>query len=825
MLSDLLYRDLVYAARQIRRAPGFFGPAILLISLGVAINTQIFSLVDAVLLRQLPVRDPGSLVQLFGNIPALPPQPYFEYGLLRELQNHSSTLTGVIGQIEMTAPLERAGTIERIHPQRVTPGFFRALGVAAAQGRMLADDDRQVAVLSHEYWKSRFGGDPKAIGQTVMLYDRPFTIVGIAPESFVGTVIDSSAFLWVPLASAYNILDDPAVHIDQAYIDESPTEIIARLRPGITLEKAQTEAALFWERYKQETIRRSPGQKGFLEKENVEVRSLARGTSPFRNEASTALWLLLGGAVLLLLMVSANVGSLLLARASSREKEAAIMLALGASRARIARLWVTESVVLTMTGGAIGIWAAWQSFPLWVHWLPPARGIGIDPVENRTRTLDLHPDARIAVFAIGICVIVAVLSSLAPALRSARRDLWTGLKIAVGDARHRRFQSALCALQIALCTVILVFSALMVRSLTNLRGTNMGFDPTHVAVFAVDPLTTRYTDPQIESLERRLLDGARTLPGVTTAAVAGRPLMHGIGLVNTTVFPDRPPEGRFNTSTNMISPGYFDTMGIHIVSGRALNRQDGPPLKPVPVVVNQAFSMRFYQGRSPLGQVFANGAKWVEPQFQIVGVVNDTKYRSLREIPPPVFYSLVTPSRYSAVFLHVRTTGDARALIPAVDKLLASIDPRVPFYQEGTLEDDIDRSLWQERMLVALGVAFGGFAVVLAVIGLYGILAYFIAGRRREIGLRMALGAVPWNIGVLLLKQLLPPVVIGLAAGAAISLTGRIWVRSLLYDVSPSDPHSLAFALGVVLSIALTALAVPAWRALRVDPASTLREE
>ncbi len=817
-------RDLRLAARRIRRSPGFYGSAVLLIALGVVVNSQIFSLIDAVVLRPLPVHDPGSLVQLFTIRSGLPPYPFFEDGFLRDIRENSSTLTGVIGQIEMTVPLDRNGTVERVHAQRVTGDYFHVLGVSAALGRMLKEHDDRLAVLSQAYWRRSFGGNPNVLGQTVRLYARPFTIVGVAPESFTGTVIDSSSDLWVPLESTYNFHDEPAIQVNQAYIDEAAMEFVARLRPGATLAQAQTDVSLQRNRYSRE---RNRAQKAFWESGIVEVRSIARGTSPLRDQAATILWLLLAGAVLLLLMVSANVGSMLLARVSARAQETAIMLAVGARRAHIARLWVMESLLLSLAGGISGACIAWQTLPLWLRWLPPARGIGIDTSEIRTRALDLHPDIRIAGFGIAICTLAALLSSLAPAWRSPRCDLWSALKIAIGDRRRRRFQAGLCAFQVALCTVLLVFSGLMLRTLSNLQTANTGLDRNHIAFFRMDPLAARYNKQQTESLQWRLVDGARALPGVEAAAIAIRPLMRGIGLVNSVIFPGQPPGTPWNTSTNTVSPEYFETMGMRFTAGQAFYRREPGSSRPQPAVVNQAFVRRFLNGRNVVGQVFATGTKWVAPEFQIVGVVNDTKYRSLREVPPPIFYtSDFAPGReINGFVLYVRTQAEPAALIPAVRKLLTLFAPGVSFYEVGTLDGDIDRSLWRERMLVALGTAFGIFAMMLGAIGLYGILAYFITVRRREIGLRMALGASPVNIGGLLLKQLVPTVGMGLAGGVAMSLATGALARTLFYGVGFADVRSLVSALVVVLLMAFAAMAVPAWRALRLDPASTLREE
>ncbi len=823
-----LLQDLRYSFRQIRRSPGFFAAAVLLIALGVAANTLIFTLVEAVLLRPLPVRDPQNLVQLFELRPRLPAYPVFDYGLLRQIAAQSSTVTDVIGQLEDVEPLERGGVIERIHSQRVTDDFFRLLGVPATLGRVLGDGDDNVAVLSYGYWARSFGSDPGALGQTIRIQGHAFRIVGVASARFVGTTVDSGPDLWVPMRSTRYFSADPNRPANPNFdMNEASMEILARLRPGIELARAQAEVSALWSRYNQQNMPRDAQQRQVEAESRMENRSIARVRSPLRDQSSSALALLMAGTGLLLLMVSANVGGLLLARASAREKETAVRLAIGASRWQIARLCFTESLILAAAGGVLGTLAAYATLPLLMGWLPPARGIGLDLTEIRVRALELHPNWKVAAFGADVCALAAVLPAIVPAWRSSRRDLWTALKITAGDAALRRFESALCGVQIALCTLLLVFAGLVTRTLSNLRNADKGIDPAHIAIFSIDPVIARYTSAQAFTLRKRLLEGAQALPGVDAAAIANYPLMRGIGWGGWAIFPDRPPEGALNTSRNMVTRVYFETLGIRVVSGRSFNSTDSLARKPAPVVVNQAFVRKFYPGRNPLGQVFAQGRRWVAPEFEIIGVVNDTKYRSMREVPPPIYYSEGPgPDEFPGSFvLHVRAHGDPRALIPSIRQLLASIDPRLPLYEVATLTEEIDRSLWQERLLVALASCFGAFAVMLSAIGLYGILAYFVASRRREIGLRMALGAEPVHVGRLLARQLMPTLIVGLAGGAALSLAAGTWVRGVLYDVSGFDARSIVTALVTVLAVAIASAASPALRAVRVDPASTLRQE
>ena len=816
-------QDLRYAARQFRRSPGFFAVAAILIALGIAANTQIFTLVNTLLLRPLPVRDPQNLVQLFEIRAKLPAYPYFDYPLYKQLAHDSSTLLQMVGQWEWTLPLERGTSTERSHAVGVTENFFSDLGVRPLMGRVLEKGDDHVAVVSYAYWTRSFGRDPKVLDQAVRLKGHSYQIVGVAAEQFTGVVVDSGPDLWIPFANTIEFSGAPHPSLDNFVV-----EVIARLRPGVSREQAEQETAASWTRYMEEGAVRDPQHyKDHLEG-RLEVRSIAYGLSPIRDQSRIALLLLLAGTGLLLLMVCANVGGLLLARATAREKETAVRLAVGASRGRIIRQWLTESLFLTAIGGGAGIAAAYASMPLLVRWLPPARGIGVDPAEIRTLSLDLHPDLRVLAFSIVVCALTAILSAFAPASRSSRDDLYAALKTTISDVRHRRFQSALCALQVALCTVLLMSDGLLAHSLSNLRNLNTGFDRDHVVIFSVDPNVRGFNSQQNWSLQQRLVEGARALPGVESAALAGRALMRGIGLVNAVVFPRQKGDGINNTSYNAVSPEYFDVMGMHMLEGRGFvagdTSEDG---KLANVIVNEAFVRRFLQGQNPIGRQFANGKEFTKPQYEIVGVVNDTNYRSLREIPPPIYYAYkFGPTAYPNSFiLHVRTHGDPQAIIQPMRKLLQSIDSTVPFYQVATLSEEIDRSLWQERMLVALASCFGVFAMTLSAIGLYGILAYFVTGRRREIGLRIALGAESRHVIWLVIRRVVPVLVVGIFVGALLSMLAGGWVRSLLYGVQPFDAGSTSAALLLLIAVGIGAAAAPAIRAIRVDPASSLRQE
>ncbi len=801
-------QDFRYAIRQLRRAPGFFATAAVLIAIGIAATTQIFTLVDAVLLRPLPVRDPQNLVQLFVIHPKRPADPDFGYRFYEQLSRDSSTLFKIVGQIDTTRTLERGEHGDRIHAAEVTDNFFGDLGVAPLLGRVLGNGDNYAAVLSYGYWSRNFGSDPRILGQVVRIQDHLYTIVGVTPQEFTGTTADSSPDLWIPFA---NQLDHYAI------------EIIARLRPAVTKSRAEKETAALWDRYTQS----DPGLSR-LSADRLQVQSIAHGVSPLREQSRTALVLLLAGTGLLLLMVCANVGGLLLSRAAARERETAVRFALGASRGRILRQWLIESLILTAIGGASGVLIAFGSMPLLMRWMPPAHGIGFDPGEIRILTLHLHLDFRVVGFSVGLCALTTVLCALAPAWRSSQSDVSIALKSPVSDKRNRLFQQFLCGFQIALCTILLLSAGLIIRSLSNLLATDAGFDRDRVTIFSVDPHVRGYDSLKTWSLQQRLIDGVRQLPGVEGAALAERALMRGIGLGTSVVFPGQTGDGVINTSTNSVSPGYFGVMGIHFLEGRNFSEHDmAEQDKLNKVIVNDAFVRRFLNGRNPLGQQFASGKHFAKPQYEVIGVVSDTKYRSLREVPPPILYIYeFGPKAYPDTFiLHVRSHGDAHAIVQPVRELLNSIDPAVPLYQVATLSEEVDRSLWQERLLVLLTSCFGAFALTLSAIGLYGILAYFVTQRQREIGLRLALGATTSHVIWLVVGRVIPTLATGILAGVALSWWASAWARNLLYGVNPFDSLATGATLELLVAVGIGGAVAPTVRAIRVDPSTTLRQD
>ena len=812
-----IWADLRYALRQFRRSRGVASIAVALMAAGIGASTLIFSLVDALLLTPLPVKNPQELVQLREIRPNLPPLTYFSYPFYRTLAEHSSKLFDIAGQFEWDCPLDNGDHPERIRVGHVTENFYTALGVEPLLGHPPAPGDDESAVLSYGLWERSFARDPSVIGRSVHVQGQPFAVTAVMPQSFHGINVETSVDLRLSCGSLRRLGGEEKFGQDNSHL-----EIMARLRPGVTLSQAQQETAALWHADAEtaDTTRRLNFEG------RLELLPIERGVSPLRNQFGTALALLLAGTGLVLLMVCANVGGLLLARAMAREKETAIRLAIGAGRGRLIRQWLTESLLLAGLGGLAGIAAAWLALPALMQSIPPLRDRG-----GELLTLDLHAGLtfRVAAFCVLACLSSAVIAGLAPAWRAARNDLQTALRTGSGDFRHGRFQALLAAIQVALCTLLLFQAALTVRTLQKLRALDPGFDREHVVMFSLDPSMAHYSGERIWMLQQRLIELVRALSGVKAAGAAGRGLMRGTGLKTSVILPGQKlTKSEFmNCSFNEVSAGYFDAMGMRLDAGRDFRDSDIGRAEPRPAIVNEAFVKRFFGGRDPLQQVFAMGTAYVKPGFRIVGVVSDAHYRSLRETPPPAFYSCLCgpESEVSSFILHVRTQGDPRALIRPVSEALASLDPRMPFFEVRTLSQEVDRSLWQERLVALLASWFGGFAALLAGLGIYGTLAHFVAARRREIGVRMALGAGPRNITGLVFGPMALIVVSGLIAGTGVSLASGAWVRSLLYGAPAWDFGAVLSAALLLCIVGVAAGVAPAYRALRVDPAVALRED
>ena len=810
--------ELRYALRALWRSPGFTAAAVGLLALGVGACCVIFSAFNALLLRPLAVRQPEQLVRMVQKIERLGTRSNFPHEYYEALRDHATTLSAVFGDYGSLAVMSDPQPAEQVRVAVVTPEFFSVLGVQALLGRTLTADDARAdaigtppAVLSYGFWQRRFHGDPHALGKTLTLHGHRFEIIGVMPADFNGITADTTPEVRVPERAVAPLLLEARSR--PMYTD---LEIAGRLKPGVTLAQAQAECQSMYRAVVPKVFGKDPGNVAFELSRGMLLDPLEHGVSVLRDRFGLALQLLFGCVGLLLLMVCTNVAGLLLARGASRREETAIRLAIGATRGRLMRQELAESAALSILGSAGGWLLAWIATPLLIHALPPIRDFGTTQLAI---SLNVTPDRRVMLFSIAVPILTAAICGLAPALGAARADLEGILR----GARSRsawRGRRGLIVAQAALCTFLLAGAVLLVRTFDQLRDLNPGFDRDHLVSFSLDPGLSGYTDAQANALRLALMERVRQIPGMAAVATASRPLMRGSG-VKTTVAPEGQKAGPgdfLNTSLNEVSPEYFDTLEIPIVEGRALAETDRG-VKPERVVVNETFARRFFPGIDPIGRRFSNQPN---SAFEIVGVSADAKYRSLREPIPPIFYTLDVESSF---VLEVRTRMRPEAVEQPVRRALAALDPALPFIEVHTMAEEVDTSAAPERLTAGLASVFGTLAALLVAVGIYGLLAFTVAQRRREIGIRMALGAKPAEIGRMIGVQALALTAGGAALGLAAVVPAARWVRSLLYNVPPSDATSLALAAAFVLSVSLVAALAPAARAATIEPASALRDE
>jgi predicted permease len=816
--------DLRFGARMLRKSPGSTAAIVGLLALGIGAATVIFSVFDAVLLRPLPVRHPEELVRVVQRLPKTGPRDDFPFDYYQALRDHSTTLASVFAETPSSFrfPMTDPAPAEEISARAVTPEYFTALNVGALYGRVLTPYDEQdnsgdpPAVLSYGFWRRRFDGDPRAIGRTITLRGRKFVVVGILPRGFNGLSADTAPDVRIP-NRAYAVLTGfPGAN--------RAIELFGRLKPGVTRAQAEAECQSFFQSvvvpYYADIVKEFPNNGAAqLIKSGVNLDSVQRGESVLRDRFASPLQLLMVSVSVLLLIVCSNVGGLLLAQGVARSQEIAVRMAMGATRTRLIRQALVENSLLAVLGAAGGLWVGLLITPLAGRALPPLRdGTILLPL-----SLDVHMNGRVLLFCLMLSVITVVLFSAAPAITACRSGLDRVLRGSRSSAGLRGHK-ALIVVQIGLSTFLLAGASLLVRSFRELHAIDPGFDRDHIATFTLDFSFSKKDAGFIPLLMERV----RQTPGVISAAISSVGVMRGRGM-GATVAPvgEQATQADYlNASFLDVSPEYFDTMGIRLLAGRSLTSQDAPagkPGLPAKVVVNQAFVRRFFPHADPLGQRFGIGLKAVESaDYEIAGVMSDAKYRSLREPMIPTFCDLAND--YSRV-IYVRTRIRPELIFEPVRKVLAALDPSLAFIEMHTLAEEVDDSAAAERLTALLASVFGGIAVLLAGVGLYGLLAYAVMQRRREIGIRMALGAAALDIAGLTVRQTVGMAIVGLAAGLGAALACGPLVRSVLYGISPWDLTSLGSAVGFVLVVAAAATLVPALRAARVVPAVALREE
>jgi macrolide transport system ATP-binding/permease protein len=819
-----LLQDLRFAVRQLVRAPAFTAVAVLSLALGIGANTTIFAVVNALLLHPLPVRDAGTLVSIFTTDER---NPNAQFNLLptsrpnlEDYARESPVFEAVAVQNGLPLAFAGTGETEQVAGEIVSGNFFDVLGVTPVLGRgFLPEEDRVpgerlVTVLSHGFWQRRLGGDPEVVGRTVRLNGSAFTVVGIAPAGFKGTTVLAGPALWVPMMAHPQLISGfLAENFDsrRALLFAA----VGRLRPGVDVAQAEANLRAIAGQLAREHPNDNAGR-------TVSLLPLAQATiNPgFRRNMVRAGGLLMTVVGLVLLIACANVANLLLARAAARQREVAVRLSLGASRGRLVRQLLTEGLLLAALAGVLGLFLAYGAQSVLWSMRPPA--LAADAV-------DLTPGARVLGFTALVSVLTALVFGLAPAWSASRPDLVAELKQrAGGSVRGNRpwsLRNVLVAGQVALCLVALVGASLFVRSLAHAQRIAPGFDHDRLAVLTVDLGAQGYDEPRAREFQRELLERARALPGVEHATLAsGIPLFQG-GLLRT-VFTEGSDtsdrrNGRF-VQLNTVEPGYLQTMGIPLLRGRDLAQTDHADA-PRAVVVNETMAQQFWPGREALGQRFQFFGQTV--WNQVVGVARDGKYNFIGEDPAPHIYLSLRQVFQPAVSLHLRSAGDPAVPLGLARRQVRQMDAGLPVTNVLTFAEIFAQNLWAPRAGAYLLGVFGVLSLVLAVIGIYGVMSYTVSQRTRELGVRMALGAGQRDVLRLVVGQAAALAGAGILAGLALALVSTRLVGNLLFEVSARDPLTFVLIPLVLAGAAVLASLWPAWRATRVDPTVALRAD
>ena len=863
---EILLNDARYGLRMLRKSPAFSVAAVMILALGIGMNSAIFSLIDAVLFRTLPGKDPQNLVLLRwharGSFKHL---SYSDYGdcprnaegnqnrsgcsfsspFFRAAQSRTdlfSDLAGFAGAPRIALSGNGPATILN-SAMFVSGNYFQTVGIPAAIGRTLAPADdtpssSPVLMLSYGYWQNAFGSDANVVGRAVRLNGTSFTIVGVAQHGFEGLTPGNRVDLWMPFAARPSL--DPRWKPSNDGENYWWAVIVGRLRPGVSMQQAQTAASL---PFRNQVLN---GEKPVLQAQDdpgIFVISAQQGLQGQRKQILEPLYVMLLAVGVILLVACANVAGLLLARASSREKEIAVRLTLGARRGRVLIQLLMESLILALTGGAAGLVLAYWGARGIVAMVVKASG-GEGP--NISSELDL----RVLLFTAAVSILTGIVFGLLPAFRSLRLDLTPALKTgsagsSAGSSRHRWYSmgNSLVVAQVGLAMIALVVAGLLVRSLTTLKTVELGFQPRNVLLFGMNPTLAGYKNNQIDVLYRDLQEQFAGLPGVTSVSYSWRPLLGGGLWTEGFHAPGTPEHEEADTDYLPVGPGFFKTMGIAMKAGRDFTLQDfqisaaiiaasqmedaKPSSVPIPILVNETFVHRYFPSVNPVGQHVEDmpsddpkkprGAGW-----EIIGVVQDAKYNQLRREINPTMYA---PYSGGDAFFEIRAQGDPTQLVPAVRDILNRRDSNLALFRISTQTERIEAVLVQDRLLAQLASFFGALALLLACTGLYGLLSYEVARRTREIGIRMAVGAQRQNVIGMVVMQAFALALAGAVIGIAASLGVARLLQSMLYGIGASDPLTLAGVASLLLAVVLAACFLPARRATRIDPLVALRYE
>jgi predicted permease len=829
-LRDFVY-DLRFSARSFRRSPSFTLTTVLSLALGIGATTAIYSLVDQVLLHALPVRQPGRLVLIdwkgdqvasgFGSYNLM------SYPICLDLQLQDRLFEGVLCRAATTVNLSTGGEHKPAAAEIVSGNYFSTLGVGPALGRVLGNDDDQtpgaspVVVLNYDFWQTQLSGAPDIVGRKVLVNQYPMTVIGVAAPAFRGIDVVQVPALWIPAAMSAQAI--PGFH---SLLDRRTRwmQVLGRLRPDVTLAQAQVGLQPWFKAMLDEDTRRAGFPRTTAERRQrflasrIELTPAPQGHSSMRRRLSQPLWVLFAITAVLLGLACLNVAGLFLARGSAREREISTRLALGASRGRIGRQLLADSLLLALAGGALGVALALPAMRTLIAFLP--RDVAANALQSAV-------DSRLLLFAFLVSVAAGVLSGFAPALHAGRRSLISSLRERGGGVFGGvRLRKAIVTVQIAFSLILVIGAVLFVRTLTALLAKGPGFDTSSLVSFGLDPRRNGYAPSEANQLIRRVHDAIRVSPITQASALARAPLLTG-GSWNDpmTIQTDQRFATDGDVNLNAVTPGFFATLGIRIVAGRDFDERDSRPDSEGgrrSAIVNEAFVKRYLDGRYPLRVHIAEGSgPDIKPNSEIIGVVTNFSYRGLREEWEQAYFPSEGDDAGGNFYVKVR--GTPEQAFQSIRTIVHNADPALPIANFRTMNEQVNRSLNTERMLATLSGAFGTLALLLSLVGLYGVMSFVATQRTREIGIRMALGATAGSAIWLVLRDAIAMI----AAGTAIALPcvaalGRL-VESQLFGVKPTDPIAIAAATLLLISGTLGAALIPAYRASTVNPTDALR--
>jgi predicted permease len=834
-----LFQDVRYALRQLRKNPGFAAVAVITLALGIGANTAIFSLLNAVLLRDLPVRQPEQLM-LFGkgtwrgSVSDLPNRSWqlFSYAFFRKFRQKNQVFSDVaaIDSILFSTHGRVAGgsNLEKIDAELVSGTYFNTLEVNPILGRVLTDADDQtpgghpVAVASYSWWQRRFGKDTTALSKTVTIRSTVYTIIGVAAPEFFGVNVGQAPDLWIPLAMEKEI--SPGWNGLDKNLFQS-LYIIGRRKPGVSAEQASANTNLLFKQIIRGYAGPQPSQKQLDEIQNASIALTPadKGLSQLRHEFSSPLRILMAVVALVLLVACANVANLLLARATARQREIAVRMSMGAARLRLVSQLLVESTMLGATGAILGAWSAWWATRLMLRMVSAG---------SESLKVSVAPNATVLGFTVLVAVFTVILFGTAPAVYATRVDLVPSLKEGRGTTQTRSRNTLARGLivgQVALSLVLLVGAGLFLRSLVNLTNVDTGFNKQNVLTTSLDPDGAGYQqDARWQSVMEQIEGRVNAVPGVRAASFAFS-VFSGGGWTDAVVVPGRPiREHDPDVDHNIVGPRYLDAMGMPILLGRNLLPQDSATSRKV-AVINETLARTYFGGESPLGRTFSVGGEpgaqteWLD--IEVVGVVKDAKYMDLQEKPmPAAFYPYSQHPGFLYNFV-TRYSGSPTILAHEIAKAVGDIDPNLPIGDFTTLAQTVDDSVLNHRLVAQLCTFFGVLAALLVCIGIYGLMSYGVTRRANEFGVRVALGAGHRNVLWLVLRETLGLVLTGIVLGLALAPAVSRIVASFLFGLKFYDPLSIGSAILAMIAVAALAGYIPARRAAKVDPMVALRYE